>query len=167
VLGNGLGRYEAARDAAWRAFESDQFGHGLFVVPERAEAAARIGDATAVRPPWRGLSERTRAAPTERVLGIEARVRAGSARLRSPTVCTASRSSGGSGPGSGPATACPTRRSPRLFPSPRTVQYDLGKVFAKLDISSRDRLAKLDPSLADPADVTLFSLSRLSLRPRL
>jgi hypothetical protein len=163
VLGNGLGRDEAARDAAWRAFESDQFGHGPFVVPERAEAAARIGDATAVRPPWRGLSESTRAAPTERVLGIEARVRAGSARLRSPTVCTASRSSGGSGP----ATACPTRRSPRLFPSPRTVQYDLGKVFAKLDISSRDRLAKLDPSLADPADVTLFSLSRLSLGPRL
>ena len=39
VLGNGLGRHEAARDAAWRAFERDPLGYGPFIVPELAEAA--------------------------------------------------------------------------------------------------------------------------------
>jgi len=41
VLYNGLGRHDAARDAAWQVFESDQVGFGPFVVPEPAEAASK------------------------------------------------------------------------------------------------------------------------------
>jgi tetratricopeptide (TPR) repeat protein len=44
VLYNGLGRHDAARDAARRAFERDQLGFGPFIVPELAEAASRTGD---------------------------------------------------------------------------------------------------------------------------
>jgi DNA-binding CsgD family transcriptional regulator len=76
VLANGLGRHDAARDAAWRVFERDELGYGAYVVPELAEAASRTGDEALVRAALRWLSERTRAAPTEWVLGIEARVRA-------------------------------------------------------------------------------------------
>jgi len=45
-------------------------------VPELAEAAARTGDMDLVRATLEWLSERTRAAPTDWALGIEARVRA-------------------------------------------------------------------------------------------
>jgi DNA-binding CsgD family transcriptional regulator len=76
VLYNGLGRYGAARDAAWRAFERDDLGFGRLVVAELAEAAARTGDAALVRAALDWLGERTRVTPTEWVLGIEARVRA-------------------------------------------------------------------------------------------
>jgi DNA-binding CsgD family transcriptional regulator len=76
VLYNGLGRHDAARDAAWRAFEGDQLGYGPFVVPELAEAASRTGDVTLVRAALEWLSERTRVTPTDWALGIEARVRA-------------------------------------------------------------------------------------------
>jgi DNA-binding CsgD family transcriptional regulator len=76
VLYNGLGRHEAARDAAWQAFEHGQLGHGPLVVPELAEAAARTGDATAARAALGWLSERTRINPTDLALGIEARIRA-------------------------------------------------------------------------------------------
>ena len=44
VLHNGLGRHDAARDAAWRVFERDLVAYGPFVVPELAEAAS--GQAT-------------------------------------------------------------------------------------------------------------------------
>jgi DNA-binding CsgD family transcriptional regulator len=76
VLYNGLGRHEAARNLAWRAFERDELGYGPYVVPELAEAASRTGDEALVRAALRWLSERTRAAPTEWALGIQARVRA-------------------------------------------------------------------------------------------
>jgi DNA-binding CsgD family transcriptional regulator len=76
VLDNGLGRYDAARDAAQRAFGRDQLGLGPLVVPELAEAAARTGDVALVQAALDWLSERTRVTPTEWVLGIEARVRA-------------------------------------------------------------------------------------------
>jgi len=76
VLDNGLGRHDAARDAARRMFERDELGYGPYVVPELAEAAARTGDIELVRAALQWLSERTQAAPTEWALGIEARVRA-------------------------------------------------------------------------------------------
>ena len=76
VLYNGLGRHDAARDPAWRAFQRDELGYGPYVVPELAEAAARTGDVELAGATLQWLSERTRAAPTEWALGIEARVRA-------------------------------------------------------------------------------------------
>ncbi len=76
VLCNGLGRHEAARDAALRAFARDPVGFGPFVAPELAEAASRTGDVERVRAVLAWLSERTRVTPTEWALGIEARVRA-------------------------------------------------------------------------------------------
>ncbi|HEV7449864.1 MAG TPA: AAA family ATPase [Pseudonocardiaceae bacterium] len=76
VLHNGLGRHDAARDAAWQAFERDQLGYGPFVVPELAEAAFRTGDVALVTAALEWLSERTRVTPTEWALGIEARVQA-------------------------------------------------------------------------------------------
>ena len=59
VLYNGLGRYGAARDAAWQAFKRDQLGYGPFVVPELAEAASRTGDTALVTSALEWLSERT------------------------------------------------------------------------------------------------------------
>jgi len=76
VLHNGLGQHAAARDAAWRAFQPGQLGHGPLVISELAEAAARTGDQAAATAALDWLSERTRATRTEWALGIEARVRA-------------------------------------------------------------------------------------------
>jgi DNA-binding CsgD family transcriptional regulator len=76
VLYNGLGRYEAARDAVQQAFERDDVMFGYLVVVELAEAAARTGEMTLVQAALDWLSERTWVTPTEWVLGIEARVRA-------------------------------------------------------------------------------------------
>jgi DNA-binding CsgD family transcriptional regulator len=76
VLYNSLGRHDAARDAAWQAFERGQLGHGPLVVSELAEAAARTGDVAAVRATLEWLAERTRVRPTGWALGIEARIRA-------------------------------------------------------------------------------------------
>jgi DNA-binding CsgD family transcriptional regulator len=76
VLDNGLGRYEAARDAARQAFDRDHLGFGPLVVAELAEAAARVGDVAAVLAALDWLTERTHVTRTEWVLGIEARVRA-------------------------------------------------------------------------------------------
>jgi DNA-binding CsgD family transcriptional regulator len=76
VLYNGLGRHDAARDAAWRAFEHDHLGYGAYLVPELAEAASRTGDVALVRVALEWLSERTRVTPADWSLGIEARVRA-------------------------------------------------------------------------------------------
>jgi DNA-binding CsgD family transcriptional regulator len=76
VLDNGLGRYEAARDAAREVFERDDLALGHLAVAELAEAAARTGELTLVQAALAWLSERIRVTPTEWVLGIEARVRA-------------------------------------------------------------------------------------------
>jgi DNA-binding CsgD family transcriptional regulator len=75
VLDNGLGRYDAARNAARLAFGREHLGFGRLVVAELAEAAARTGDVAAVQTALDWLSERTRVTPTEWALGIEARVR--------------------------------------------------------------------------------------------
>jgi DNA-binding CsgD family transcriptional regulator len=74
VLGNAVGRYEAAREAAWQAFQRDDLGFGALVVPELAEAASRTGDAALLRTALDWLTERARVTPTEWARGIEARV---------------------------------------------------------------------------------------------
>jgi DNA-binding CsgD family transcriptional regulator len=76
VLYNGLGRHDAARDAARRAFERDQLGLGPIIVPELAEAASRTGDAALVQAALQWVSERTRVTPTQWALGIQARLQA-------------------------------------------------------------------------------------------
>jgi DNA-binding CsgD family transcriptional regulator len=76
VLYNGLGRSAAAYDAARQAFEREPMGYGSHIVPELAEAAARTGDLKLLETALEWLSERSRATPTEWVLGIEARARA-------------------------------------------------------------------------------------------
>jgi hypothetical protein len=75
VLYNGLGRHDAACDAAWWAFRGDELGYGPFVVPELAEAASRTGHVALVRAALDWLSERTQVTATQWSLGIEARVR--------------------------------------------------------------------------------------------
>ena len=76
VLDNGLGRHDAARDAALSAFERDDLGYKPFVVFELAEAASRIHDQATVTTLLRDLSMRSQATPTEWALGTEACVRA-------------------------------------------------------------------------------------------
>jgi ATP/maltotriose-dependent transcriptional regulator MalT len=76
LLWNGLGRHDAARDAAWQAFERDPMGHGPLVVAELAEAASRTGDVESLKAALEWMSERTRVTPTDWALGIEARMRA-------------------------------------------------------------------------------------------
>jgi DNA-binding CsgD family transcriptional regulator len=77
VLYNGIGRYDAARDAAQVAFEHrDHAGYGPLVVAELAEAASRTGDHALVQAVFEWLAERTQVTRTDWLLGIEARVRA-------------------------------------------------------------------------------------------
>jgi DNA-binding CsgD family transcriptional regulator len=76
VLYNGIGRYDAACQAARQAFEHDHLGYTPFVVPEVAEAASRMGDAALIRQATEWMSERTSVTPSDWALGMEARVRA-------------------------------------------------------------------------------------------
>ena len=76
VLYNGIGRYDAALDAARRSFEPDHLGYTPFVVPELAEAASRTGDAALLEAALERISDRTGVTPGDWALGIEARVRA-------------------------------------------------------------------------------------------
>src|SRR4051812_29232590 len=77
VLYNGIGRYDAARDAARTAFEHrDHVGYGQFVVAELAEAASRTGDQALIAAALEWLSTRTQVTRTDWVMGIDARVRA-------------------------------------------------------------------------------------------
>jgi DNA-binding CsgD family transcriptional regulator len=76
VLYNGLGRYDAARDAAWEAFQPDPIGYGSALVPELAEAASRTGDRALLEFALEWLSERTGVTSSGWATGIEARVRA-------------------------------------------------------------------------------------------
>jgi DNA-binding CsgD family transcriptional regulator len=235
VLHNGLGRHDAARDDAWRAFERDQLGFGPFVVAELAEAASRTGDQAHVRAALDWLSERTegtRVTPSEWALGIQARVRAllsdgetaenlyrasiahlGRTRVRVQLARghllygewlrrqrrrldaraqlrtahnlleamgieafaeRARRELQATGETARKRSVVTTGQltaqeaviarlardglsnpeiGTRLFISTRTVQYHLGKVFAKLDISSRGQLHRALPS--DPATTKL------------
>jgi DNA-binding CsgD family transcriptional regulator len=76
VLNNGIGRYDAARDAARRAFERDHISYLAFVAPELAEAASRTEDAPLLQAALDRVSECARVTPTDWALGMEARVRA-------------------------------------------------------------------------------------------
>jgi DNA-binding CsgD family transcriptional regulator len=76
VLYNGLGRHEAARDAASEAFQPDPIGYGTWLLPELAEAASRTGDRALLESALEWLSERTRVISSGWASGIEARVRA-------------------------------------------------------------------------------------------
>jgi DNA-binding CsgD family transcriptional regulator len=76
VLHNGLGRHDAARDAAWEAMQPDPIGYGAYLVPELAEAASRTGDRALLEFALEWLSERTGVISSEWATGIEARVRA-------------------------------------------------------------------------------------------
>lgn len=76
VLYNGLGRHDAARDAAWEAFAPDPIGYGSWLLPELAEAASRTGDRALLELACEWLSERTRVIDSRWAGGIEARVRA-------------------------------------------------------------------------------------------
>jgi DNA-binding CsgD family transcriptional regulator len=76
VLFNGLGRHDAACDAAWDAFQPDPIGYGSFLVPELAEAASRTGERAPLEHVLEWLSQRTRAINSRWASGIDARVRA-------------------------------------------------------------------------------------------
>jgi DNA-binding CsgD family transcriptional regulator len=76
VLYNGIGRYDAAHEAARRVFEHDHLGYTPFMVPEVAEAASRTGDAALLHATVEWLSQRTSTTPTDWALGMDARVRA-------------------------------------------------------------------------------------------
>jgi DNA-binding CsgD family transcriptional regulator len=76
VLYNGLGRHDAARDAAWEAFQPDPIGYGTYLVPELAEAASKTADRALLESVLEWLSERTRVISSGWASGIETRVRA-------------------------------------------------------------------------------------------
>ena len=74
VLYNGLGRHNAARDAALEAFQDDLVGRGPLLVPELAEAASRTGDTALLESAMEWLSGRARVVKSDWLLGVEARV---------------------------------------------------------------------------------------------
>jgi DNA-binding CsgD family transcriptional regulator len=76
VLYNGLGRHDAALEAAWEGMEPDPIGYGTQLVPELAEAAARTGDRPRLEFAAAWLAERTAAIRSAWLQGIDARVRA-------------------------------------------------------------------------------------------
>jgi ATP/maltotriose-dependent transcriptional regulator MalT len=76
VLFNGLGRYDAARDVARRAFERDQVSYRVIVAPELAEAASRTGDIELVQAVLDRLAAYGEVTTSEWLAGIAARVRA-------------------------------------------------------------------------------------------
>jgi DNA-binding CsgD family transcriptional regulator len=76
VLYNGLGRHDAALEAASEAMQPDPIGYGTLLVPELAEAASRAGDRARLETAYAWLSERTGAISSAWLTGIDARVRA-------------------------------------------------------------------------------------------
>ena len=76
VLYNGLGQHEAARDAAWEAFQPDPIGYGSLLVPELVEAAGRTAERGLLEYALEWLSERTSVITSGWASGVEARARA-------------------------------------------------------------------------------------------
>jgi DNA-binding NarL/FixJ family response regulator len=75
-LYNGLGRYEAALDAAVPAERFYTEGTAIWALTELIEAAVRLGQPERARGAFERVQETTRAAGTDWALGIEARLRA-------------------------------------------------------------------------------------------
>ena len=77
VLGNGLGRYRDALDAAQRAGEHpEELGFATLVLPELVEAAVRCGEGDPAAEALERLTKGAQAAGTDWALGLEARCRA-------------------------------------------------------------------------------------------
>jgi DNA-binding CsgD family transcriptional regulator len=76
VLYNGLGRHDAARDAARRVFDCDAVGHQTLATAELAEAASRTGDDELLSAARARVAERARVTPTVWARALEARVSA-------------------------------------------------------------------------------------------
>jgi DNA-binding NarL/FixJ family response regulator len=77
VLHNGLARYqEAASWARQAASDTSELFASMWVLPELAEAAARVGDPALARDALERLAETTQPAGNDFALGIEARCRA-------------------------------------------------------------------------------------------
>jgi DNA-binding CsgD family transcriptional regulator len=76
VLGNGLGRYEAAVDGARRGTDEDDQGYVGWSLAELVEAASRSGRPEVAAAALARLEERARAAGTDWALGVLARSRA-------------------------------------------------------------------------------------------
>ena len=76
VLYNGLGRYDAARDAAWEAFQTDPIGYGSWLLPEVADAASKTAERAQLEFALEWLSERTQVISSGWASGIETRLRA-------------------------------------------------------------------------------------------
>jgi DNA-binding CsgD family transcriptional regulator len=74
VLYNGLGRHEAAREAALEGLAPDPIGYGSWLLPELAEAASRTADRATLESTLTWLSDRTRVIGSRWASGIEARV---------------------------------------------------------------------------------------------
>jgi DNA-binding CsgD family transcriptional regulator len=76
VLYNGLGRHDAARDAARRVVERDWVGYQMLATVELAEAASRTGDEDLLSAALSQAVERARVTPTDWIVGMAARLRA-------------------------------------------------------------------------------------------
>jgi DNA-binding CsgD family transcriptional regulator len=76
VLSNGIGHYDAARDAARQLIERDVIGYGPLVVGELAEAASRTGDVGLLDDALDWMRERTASNPTHWSTGIQTRIQA-------------------------------------------------------------------------------------------
>lgn len=78
VLFNGLGRYDAALDAALRAAEQERRGSYMTwqLGPELVEAAARCGQPAVAQRTLERIVERSRASGTDWAIGTELRARA-------------------------------------------------------------------------------------------
>jgi DNA-binding CsgD family transcriptional regulator len=76
VLGNALGDYQTALDAAAAAEVHDELGFNAFHPPELVEAAARLGRPEAAAVALEGLGARARACDTGWAIGMDLRSRA-------------------------------------------------------------------------------------------
>ena len=120
VLNNGIGRYDAALEAAQRAFEREQIGYMVFVIPELAEAASRIGEPAVLETAQAWMAERTAHTTSDWALGMEARVRAlasGDERCFRESVERARPHA--PAPGGGPRAAALRRMAPARGPAGR------------------------------------------------